>query len=130
MNRALGYNAILEENSFEKNHLENRDQLEQRGGPVIAKGARMTVRIEITSHRSKTVVSVAGRLEGLGVGELVKTCQPIEGELVLDLSSLHSADAEGIEAIEKLSREGVTLRGASPFIRLLLESQQHGNAGS
>jgi len=90
----------------------------------------MTVRIETTPHRSKTRVSVAGRLEGLGVGELVRTCDCIEGELVLDLSALRSADAEGIEAIQKLTRGGVTLRGASPFIRLLLESQQHGNAGS
>ena len=90
----------------------------------------MTVRIETSAGEKKPTVSVAGRLEGLGVGELVRTCRSIEGELVLDLSGLRSADAEGIEAIQKLTRGGVTLRGASPFIRLLLESEQPGNAGS
>ena len=90
----------------------------------------MTVRIETSAGEKKPTVSVAGRLEGLGVGELVRTCHCIEGEPVLDLSALRSADAEGIEAIHELVRGGATLRGASPFIRLLLESQQHGNAGS
>ena len=90
----------------------------------------MTVRIETSAGEKKPTVSVAGRLEGLGVGELVRTCHCIEGEPVLDLSGLRSADAEGIEAIQELVRGGATLRGASPFIQLLLESQQHGNAGS
>lgn len=90
----------------------------------------MTVRIETSAGEKKPTVSVAGRLEGLGVGELVRTCHSIEGELVLDLSGLRSADAEGIEAIQKLVQGGARLRGASPFIRLLLESEQHGNAGS
>jgi len=90
----------------------------------------MTVRIETSAGEKKPTVSVAGRLEGLGVGELVRTCRSIEGELVLDLSGLRSADAEGIEAIQKLVQGGARLRGASPFIRLLLESEQHGNAGS
>ena len=90
----------------------------------------MTVRIETSAGEKKPTVSVAGRLEGLGVGELVRTCRSIEGELVLDLSGLRSADAEGIEAIQKLVQGGARLRGASPFIRLLLESEQYGNAGS
>ena len=90
----------------------------------------MTVRIETSAGEKKPTVSVAGRLEGLGVGELVRTCRSIEGELVLDLSGLRSADAEGLEAIQKLVQGGARLRGASPFIRLLLESEQHGNAGS
>jgi hypothetical protein len=90
----------------------------------------MTVRIETSSEESTTAVSVAGRLEGLGVGEFVRTCHCIEGELVLDLSGLRSADAEGIEAIQELVREGATMRGASAFIRLLLESQQTATADS
>ena len=90
----------------------------------------MTVRIETSAGEKKPTVSVAGRLEGLGVGELMRTCRSIVGELVLDLSGLRSADAEGIEAIQKLVQGGARLRGASPFIRLLLESEQHGNAGS
>jgi hypothetical protein len=90
----------------------------------------MTVRIEISAGEKKPAVSIAGNLEGLGAGELVRTCRSIEGELVLDLSGLRSADAEGIDAIQKLVQGGATLRGASPFIRLLLKSEQHGIAGS
>jgi hypothetical protein len=88
----------------------------------------MTVRIETSAGEKKPTVSVAGRLEGLGVGELVRTCRSIEGELVLDLSGLRSADDEGIDAIQKLVLEGVRLQGASPFIRLLLGDLKPGDA--
>ena len=81
----------------------------------------MTVRIEKTSEDSNSVVSVTGHLDGPGVGELLRTCRSIEGEIVLDLSGLRSADDEGIEAIRELARQGSRLRGASPFIRLLLD---------
>ena len=83
----------------------------------------MTVLIETTSEDSKTIVSVAGRLQGLGVGELLKTHDSIEGEFVLDLSGLRSADPDGIKAIRKLLRAGAKLRGASPFIQILLGNQ-------
>ena len=81
----------------------------------------MTVRIDTTSEGSKAVVSVAGRLEGLGVRELLRTCRSIAGEFVLDLTGLRSADPEGIEAIQKAVSGGAKLRGVSPFIRLLLD---------
>ena len=81
----------------------------------------MTVRIDTTSERSKTIVSVSGRLEGSGVRELMRACQLIEGEFVLDLTGVRSADPKGIDAIRKLAYGSARLRGASPFIRLLLE---------
>jgi len=83
----------------------------------------MTVRIETTSENSKTIVSVAGRLTGLGVREFLRACHSIEGEFVLDLTSLRLADPAGIEAVRKLVRGGAKLRGVSPFIRLLLDDQ-------
>ena len=83
----------------------------------------MTVRIDTTSEGSKAVVSVAGRLEGLGGRELLKTCRSIAGEFVLDLSGVLAADPEGIEAIHKAVSGGAELRGVSPFIRLLLDDQ-------
>ena len=46
----------------------------------------MTVRIETASENSKTIVSVAGRLAGVGARELLRTCQSLAGELVLDLN--------------------------------------------
>ena len=81
----------------------------------------MTVRIETTSEGSKTVVSVAGRLEGSGVREFLRTCRSITGEFVLDLTGLRSADADGIDAIHKAVSGGAELRGVSPFIRLLID---------
>ena len=71
---------------------------------------------------------IIGRLEEEGVCELLRTCDAIEGEFVLDLTGLRSADPGGIEAIQKLVRAGRKLRGASPFIRLLLYDQQPADA--
>ena len=78
----------------------------------------------------KTTVSVAGRLEEEVVNEFVKKCLSVEGELVLDLTGLSSADSAGIGEIQKLVQGGAVLRGASPFIRLLLDSQQPANTDS
>ncbi len=89
----------------------------------------MTVRIDTTLEDSTTIVSVAGRLAGLGVRELLRTCNSIEGELVLDLTGLRSAEPEGINALRELVCGGATLRKASPFIRLLLKDQPHVGAG-
>jgi anti-anti-sigma regulatory factor len=81
------------------------------------------VRIDTTLEDSKTIVSVAGRLAGLGVCEFLKICNSVEDELVLDLTGVRSADSEGISAIRELACKGAKLRGVSPFIRLLLEDQ-------
>jgi len=80
----------------------------------------MTLRVDTVSEASTTVVSVAGRLEGEGIRELLKTCDSIEGEFVLDLSGLRSADSEGIAAIRELAVRAQNLTGVSPFIRFLL----------
>ena len=84
----------------------------------------MTVRIETSAEGMKTTVSVAGRLEQRVVSELVKACLSAESELVLDLTHLRSADPAGIDVIQELVQGGAVLRGASPFIRLLLDSQK------
>ena len=68
-----------------------------------------------------------GHLEGSGVQELMRACQLIEGEFVLDLTGVRSADPKGIDAIRKLVSGGAKLRGASPFIRLLLEASADEN---
>ena len=81
----------------------------------------MSVRIESRSEASATVVSIAGRLLSTGAAELLRVCASVEGDLVLDLSSLRSADPEGIETIRHLVHQGAALRGESPFIRLLLK---------
>jgi len=88
----------------------------------------MTVRIDTTSERSETVVSVSGRLEGVGVQELMRECHSIEGEFVLDLTGVRSAAPEGIVAIRELVSRSAALRGVSPFMRLLLAADPPGGA--
>lgn len=86
----------------------------------------MVVRIETFAEGSNLVVSVAGRLGGPGVRELLIACESIEGVFVLDLSGLRSADPEGIIAIRDLVSGGAALRGTSPFVRLLLDDPHPG----
>ena len=83
----------------------------------------MTLRIDSATAGSTTIITVSGRLAGKEVREFLRACRATEGEIELDLTGLRSADSEGIEAIRKLVREGRKLRGASPFIRLLLDDQ-------
>lgn len=81
----------------------------------------MEIRIDITAEGTETVVHVAGRLSGRAVAQFRQTCDPIKGAFVLDLSDLLFADATGLEVIRMTVEKGVEVRGASPFVRLLLE---------
>jgi len=83
----------------------------------------MEIRIDITSEGPETVVRIAGRLSGVAVAQLKKACHPIEGPFVIDLSNLLFADAGGIDVIRVLDDRGAKVRGASPFIQLLLEDE-------
>jgi len=80
----------------------------------------MDIRIDITSEGPETVVRIAGRLSGVAVAQLGKACDPIEGAFVLDLSNLLFADDAGIDVIRTLDEKGAEVRGASPFVQLLL----------
>ena len=81
----------------------------------------MEVRIDITSEGPETVIRIAGRLTGSSVEQLRKVCDPIENPFALDLSSLMFADDAGIEAVRATGEKGAKIRGASPFIQLLLD---------
>jgi len=87
----------------------------------------MEIRIDITSEGPETVVYVTGRLSGVAVAELRKACDPIEGAFLLDLSNLLLADDAGIGVIRKLCEKGAEVRGASPFIQLLLDDGRRGD---
>jgi anti-anti-sigma regulatory factor len=87
----------------------------------------MEIRIDITSEGPETVVYIIGRLSGAAVAELRKACDPIEGVFLLDLSNLLLADDAGIDVIRKLCEKGTKVRGASPFIQLLLANGRRGD---
>ncbi len=82
----------------------------------------MEIRIDITSEGSETVVRIAGHLSEVAVAQLRKACDPIEGAFVLDLSNLLFADDAGIDVIHTIVEEGAEIRGASPFVQLLLDA--------
>jgi anti-anti-sigma regulatory factor len=81
----------------------------------------MEIRIDIKAEGPKTVVHVAGRLSGRAVAQFSEACDPIEDAFVLDLSDLLFADATGIDVIQTTVEKGAEVRGASPFVQLLLK---------
>ncbi len=70
------------------------------------------------------VVHVAGRLAGLGVGELSRVCEPGDASLHIDLSELLEADEVGLGLLRSLRKSGAELTGVSPFFQLLLEGRR------
>lgn len=81
----------------------------------------MSIRIDVIRNGPETVVHIAGRLTGTAVAQLKKTCDPMEGPFVMDLSGLLFADDAGINAIRAILDKGAQVHGASPFIALLLD---------
>jgi len=83
----------------------------------------MEIRIDIESEGPEIVLHVAGRLTGPTITQLSDVCEPIEGRYVLDLSRLMFADDAGAEVIRKLCEKGAEMRGASTFIKLLINGE-------
>jgi anti-anti-sigma regulatory factor len=86
----------------------------------------MDIRIDIESEGPNVVLHVAGRLTGHTIAQLSDVCEPMEGYYVLDLSKLMFADDAGAEAIRKMrerGERGADIRGASAFIKLLINSE-------
>ncbi len=78
------------------------------------------LRIDIITEESVVVLDLSGRLAGRTVKQLTDVCEPIEGKFVMDLSNLKFADDSGIDVIRKLRKKGAEIRGASAFIKLLM----------
>jgi len=82
----------------------------------------MTLYIACNSDAGVRVVRIEGWLEGEAVAELERVVSGGSGPLRLDLCELRSADTAGLAALRTLRAAGASLVGASPYIRLLLES--------
>ena len=81
-------------------------------------------RIDIHTKESIVVLDLSGRLVGPVINQLTDVCEPIEGKFVMDLSKLKFADDSGIDVIRKLREKGAEIRGASAFIKLLINGEQ------
>ncbi len=83
----------------------------------------MEIRIDIESEGPDVVLHVAGRLTGPAITQLSDACEPMKGRLVLELSKLKFADDAGTEVIRTLRERGAEIRGASTFIKLLINGK-------
>ena len=83
--------------------------------------------IGVVTEVDRRVVRLAGRLSGAQVPELLAACaaHPLE----LDLTDLVSADAAGIDALQRVRSKGATLVGTPGYIQLKLDSVAGGPRG-
>ena len=82
--------------------------------------------IGVVTEADRRIVRLAGRLSVAQVPELLTACgehRPLE----LNLSDLVSADAAGIEALQRVRRKGATLVGTPGYIQLKLDTQPQGS---
>ncbi len=63
---------------------------------------------------------IDGRPDAGGVGELERVVAGLSGTVCLHLTGLRSVDEAGLEAVRALRDRGITLMGASRYLRLLL----------
>lgn len=89
----------------------------------------MEIRIDHIRSGPTTIIYIAGRLTKTSIVQLNKSCDSVEKPLVIDISSLLFADEEGIDAIRAILARGAAVRGASPFLTLLLEDGQNEKQG-
>ena len=92
------------------------------GGRTDGCGAdAMDLRVSVSREDEATVLHVDGRLAVDGVRDLNRTVEATRDPVILDLTNLLSADDAGVVALRLLTmRDSVRLRGASPYIALLL----------
>jgi ABC-type transporter Mla MlaB component len=83
----------------------------------------MSIRATNTSDADQTVLRIDGRLMSEDVAELVRHYGAAENPSVLDLSNLQSADSDGVTLIREFVCRGAQIRGASPYIELLLRGE-------
>ena len=80
----------------------------------------MDIRFDIETEGQVVVLRISGRLVRSAIRQLTEICEPIEGDMVLDLSDLKFADDASVGVIRTLAGEGAEIRGASSFIKLLI----------
>jgi hypothetical protein len=85
----------------------------------------MECRIDLTHHAGTHVVCIAGRLTDVQVPDLLRVCGTLS-PLQLDLAQLDSANAIGIEALQRLQNAGAEIIGATRFIQFLLGASHAG----
>ena len=91
--------------------------------PEVQNIPPMRFRIDIDREEDRTVLRVSGTLRGPAVDELDRVCRQAERPLAVDLCEVMTVDGFGVVLLRELSAKGARLIGASPYVKLLLETQ-------
>jgi ABC-type transporter Mla MlaB component len=83
----------------------------------------MPIRVQQTSDDYETVLKIDGRLMSDDIDGLAEVLRSVAGATALDLSDLQSADAAGVRLLRETIALGAEVRGASPYMELLLKTK-------
>lgn len=86
----------------------------------------MTIRINRRQTAEGVVVELHGWLSQEVLAEFMSVCDSVGGPLRMDLSQLAGTDEAGLAALKGRIVVGARIEGASPYIRLLLDSSPVG----
>jgi len=99
------------------------------GGRVpFSSGLRLASRhnvdcwIGVVQKTDRRLVRLAGRLSVAQVPELLEACAEKALPIEVNLAELMSADAAGIEALQRLRGQGATLVSAPGYLQLKLDT--------
>jgi len=86
----------------------------------------MTLRMVVQSGKGEAVLALHGWLSGPEVTEFERVVETAPLPLRIDLTNLAGADRCGITALRAQRDRGAILANASPYIGILLDSQDDG----
>ena len=96
-----------------------------RSGPTVACLLPLFYGVDcwigVVQERDGRLVRLAGRLSVAQVPELLNACAEAI-PLQIELTDLVSADAAGIEALQRLRGQGASLVGAPGYLQMKLDS--------
>ena len=82
----------------------------------------LAIRINRRDTAEGVVVELHGWLSPEVLGEFVSLCDSVGDPLRIDLSNLAGTDDAGLAVLQSRIAGGARVEGASPYIRLLLDS--------
>jgi len=92
-----------------------------RRGTALAEFANVWCRIELRRDSGRLVVHLAGHLSEAQVPELLASCAQAAKPIV-ELDELVSADAVGLDALQRIEQQGAELVGLLEYLRFELDT--------
>jgi anti-anti-sigma regulatory factor len=74
-------------------------------------------RIQVQQQAGGCTIHLAGRFNAAQVHELRGACAVATGFIRIDLTDLVSADAVGLDALQRLRIDGAEIVGVAPYLR-------------